>query len=78
MARTLLRYVSLMILNRICSVDKLAEDLLLARTNQLKELLPAVSLDLFKRMPCSDASLIEDRKCHDISKIYYMTVVWIP
>ena len=62
MARTHLRYVSLMILGRICSADKLAEDILLARTNQLKELLPAESLDLFKRMLCSDTSLAERQK----------------
>lgn len=62
MARTHLRYVSLMILNRICSADKLADDLLLARTNQLKDLLPAASLDLFKRMLCSDTSISERQK----------------
>ena len=56
MARTHLRYVSLIIFNRICSADKPAEDLLLARTNQLKGLLPAGSLDLFKQMLCSDTS----------------------
>ena len=51
-----------MILNRMCSADKLAHDLLLARTNQLKELLPAASLDLFKRMLCSDTCLTERQK----------------
>ena len=57
MMRTLLRYVSLMIFNRICSADKLAEDLLLVRTNQVKDLLPAASLDFFKRILHSDTSL---------------------
>ena len=51
-----------MILNRICNADKLAEDLLLARTNQLQELLPAASLGLFKRKIRSDISLTEIQK----------------
>ena len=50
-----------MILNQICSADKLAEDLLLERTYQLKKLLPAASIDLFKRMLCSDISLTQRR-----------------
>ena len=62
MAKAHLRYVSLMILNQICSADKLADDLLLARTNQLKDLLPAASLDLFKRMLCSDTSISQRKK----------------
>ena len=62
MVRTHLGYVSLMILNRICSADKLADDLLLTRTNQLKDLLPGTSLDLFKRMLCSDTSISERQK----------------
>ena len=48
-----------MILNRICSTDKVVEDLLLARTNQLKDFLPAASLDLSKQMLQSDAFLSE-------------------
>ena len=62
MGRTHLCYVSLMILNQICSADKLAEDLLLERTYQLKKLLPAASIDLFKRMLYSDISLTQRRK----------------
>ena len=51
-----------MILNWICSTDKLVDDLLLARTNQLKDFLPAASIDLFKWMLHSDASLSKRQK----------------
>ena len=67
-----------MILNRIYSAGKLADDLLLARTNQLKDLLPAASLDLFKRMLCSDTSISERQKMFWHFKELSMTVVWIP